>query len=75
MYFDNAVIQGAAAYVEVENNFGETSLYIPKEWKVELDLDRSFGGVNEYGDHIGSSNATLYVRGEASFGHIGVHYI
>ena len=75
IYFDNAIIQGASAYVEVENNFGETILYIPKEWKVENHLEHSFGTINEYGRPQGSSNATLHIRGEANFGHIDINYV
>lgn len=75
IYFDNAVIQGAAAYVEVENNFGETNLYIPKEWKVENCLERAFGSVNEKGKQEGTSNAVLYIRGEANFGAITIYYV
>lgn len=75
IYFDNAIIQGASAYVEVENNFGETNLYIPKEWKVENSIERSFGSVSEKGKPQGSSTCTLFVRGEANFGSIELHYV
>ena len=75
VYFDNAIIQGDVAYVDIDNNFGETILYIPKEWKVKIKLDPAFGKYNEYGTPIGSSNATLYVQGEANFGHISIYYV
>lgn len=75
VYFDNAIIAGEAASVEVENNFGETNLYIPKEWKVQNELKRSFGAVEEIGRGEGSSVATLYLRGAANFGVIKIYYI
>lgn len=75
VYFDNAVIAGEAASVAVENNFGETNLYIPKEWKVQNELRRSFGAVEEIGHSEGSSAATLYLRGAANFGAIKIYYI
>ena len=70
-----AIIAGEAAFVEVENNFGETNLYIPKEWKVQNELKRSFGAVEEIGRGEGSSVATLYLRGAANFGVIKIYYI
>lgn len=75
VYFDNAIIAGEAAFVEVENNFGETNLYIPKEWKVQNELKRSFGAVEEIGRGEGNSVATLYLRGAANFGVIKIYYI
>ena len=35
VYFDNAIIQSGSAKIKVDNSFGETNLYIPKEWKTE----------------------------------------
>lgn len=75
VYFDNAIVQDGSAYVRVENNFGETNLYIPKEWKVQNNLDRSFGGINEKGRCEGSSNTMLYINGEANFGAINIYYV
>ena len=75
VYFDNAVIQGPSAYVEIENNFGETNLYVPKEWKIENCLDRAFGSVSEKGRCEGTSNCTLYIRGEANFGSIVIFHV
>lgn len=75
IYFDNAIIQGDSAYANIDNSFGETALYIPKEWKVQTDLSRSFGSVEEFGSPLGNSNATLYIQGTTNFGHIGIHFI
>ena len=59
----------------LENNFGSTALYIPKEWKVVTNLEHSFGNIDEYGSSVGSSDTTLYIQGEANFGHIELHYV
>lgn len=75
VYFDNAVIQSPSAYVSVECNFGETNLYIPKEWKVENCMERAFGSVSEKGKPLGSSNTVLYIRGSANFGAIHIYYV
>lgn len=75
IYFDNAVVQGGTAYVNVENNFGETNLYVPKEWKVRENIDRSFGSVNEKGRNEGSSSTMLYINGDINFGVINIIYV
>ena len=75
VYFDNAVIQGGIATVMVENNFGETVLYIPREWRVQNNLTRSFGSVSETGRNEGTSESTICLQGDCSFGSIEIHYV
>ena len=75
VYFDNAVIQGGIATVFVENNFGETVLYIPREWKVQNNITRSFGSVSETGRNEGTSESTVCLQGDCSFGSIEIHYV
>ena len=75
VYFDNAVIQGGIATVFVENNFGETVLYIPGEWKVQNNITRSFGSVSETGRNEGTSESTVCLQGDCSFGSIEIHYV
>ncbi|MDE7029113.1 MAG: hypothetical protein K2P63_03945 [Lachnospiraceae bacterium] len=75
LYFDNAIIQGDAAVVKVENNFGAIRLYIPREWKVQNKLGYCFGRVNEYGKMLGTSSAELILKGGANFGVIEIYYV
>lgn len=75
VYFDNAVVQSGTAVVNVESNFGEVHLYLPKEWRVQNNLDRSFGTIREDGSSIGSSVTVLFLNGSANFGVITIHYI
>ena len=75
VYFDNAIIQSGTACVNLENNFGEIKLFIPKEWKVVNNLEHSFGSVDEKGRYEGSSNSTLFLNGQTNFGSIEIHYI
>ena len=60
---------------DVDNSFGETNLYIPKEWKTENNLGQAFGSVKTHGVCEGSSNNTLKLKGETSFGEINIYYI
>ncbi len=75
IYFDNAIIQGETAIVKVDNNFGETNLYIPKEWKVHNELDHVCGNINEHGKCMGTSSAELRLKGETNFGNIEIYYV
>ncbi len=75
VYFDNAVIQGTSADVEIKNSFGEMVLFIPKEWKVQKDIKQAFADIEETGVSAGSSSVTLYVHGETSFGSVEIHYV
>ena len=68
-------IQSDAASVKIDNNFGETILYIPKEWKVQNELEHCFGSINEHGKPLGSSNATLCLKGDTNFGNIEIYYV
>ncbi len=75
IYFDNAIIQGELAEVQIENNFGAIILFIPKEWKVQKELEHCFGSILEHGTCLGTSSATLRLRGETNFGNIELHYV
>lgn len=75
IYFDNAIIQDESAFARVECNFGEIQLFIPKEWRVINNLERSFGSIDERGRCEATSASTLVLEGEANFGSIVIHYI
>lgn len=75
VYFDNAMIPSGKATVNVDNSFGEVSLYVPKIWKVQVRMDHSFGSVEEKGRCEGSSDTTLDIVGDTSFGTVNVYYI
>ena len=66
---------GSAIRYINSDNFRETNLYIPKEWKIQNNLDRSFGAIRETGSSIGTSSTVLYLNGSANFGEIHLHYI
>lgn len=75
-YFDNAVIEGEKAVAEVDISFGNMELYIPRDWKVILDVDTSFGGVEEKGRYNSAEEGnTLLICGRVSFGELEIHYI
>lgn len=75
VYFDNAFLKNGRADVNVHCSFGELDLYIPSCWKVSVDVDSSFGGVEETGHCSQDGTNTVFVRGNVAFGELVVHYI
>lgn len=76
VYFDNAVLNKGKAIVNLEISFGSMQLYIPKSWKVVMNLDTSFGGCKEHGScNAGNEENILMINGEVSFGGLEIYYI
>ncbi len=75
IYFDGARLGDAQATVSVENSFGKTALFVPKEWNVKVNVSRAFGNVTEVGECTPNSENTLVIAGEVSFGNIEITYV
>lgn len=75
IYFDGAVLDQGHALVNVDNSFGHLILYIPKTWQIKLNVERSFGNCEIFGEYSGEGDNILYVSGETSFGEIEIFYI
>lgn len=74
VYFDNATIDGEAI-ISVDNSFGRTEIYIPKEWQVRLENDSFFGGIRMNGECLGTADCTAVIKSDTSFGTIVINYI
>lgn len=75
VYFDSATIQNSCASINIENNFGETKLFIPKEWHIQNNLEHILGAVNEYGIPSGTNDIILSIKGHTSFGVISIYLV
>lgn len=75
VYLDNAGLKDQQASIIVDSAFGGIELYVPKEWKVILDVSGAFGGTSEDGHCDPMGENVLYVRGEVAFGGLEIHYI
>ncbi len=76
VYFDNAVMDSAAAQVELDTSFGTMILYIPKIWRVENHISCSFGAVEEKNRNESNADSpVLHLYGEVSFGAVNIFYI
>ena len=74
VYFDNATILEGDATFEVELSFGSVTLYVPSNWRVEIDVDNAFGSVS-HPRNVNEKDRTLYVKGDVAFGSLKIVYI
>ena len=75
IYFDNASLGDGSAIVQVDNCFGKTMLFIPKQWDTRVELERNLGKVSQEGTKKGNSDNILVVRGTTTFGEVVIKYI
>ena len=75
VYFDGAILDNGEAYVRVENSFGHVVLYVPKEWRVLTDMDKSFASLRTFGKCATQSINALHINGDIAFGSVEIHYI
>jgi len=74
IYFDNATILGDSATFEVDLSFGSVTLYIPSNWRVEIEVDNAFSSVSNP-RNVNEKDKVLYLRGEVAFGSLKIVYI
>ena len=74
IYFDNATILGESATFEVDLSFGSVTLYIPSNWRVEIEVDNAFSSVSNP-RNVNEKDKVLYLRGEVAFGSLKIVYI
>lgn len=75
VYFDHVVLKDGLADMRVENSFGETVLFLPKEWQVQIVSEQNFGSVNIHGACAEVSENLLRLEAETNFGSIEINYI
>lgn len=75
VYFDDAIIQGDSARVNVDISFSGVELYVPKTWRIEDQVETMCGGVEEKGRYDSTSTKTLYVTGNVKFAGLDIRYI
>lgn len=75
VYFTDAQLKDGTAEVIADCAFGNTVLYVPADWKVIMNVSKSFGEACERGQCDPEGNMVLYVKGDAAFGKIEIRYI
>lgn len=77
VYFDQTQIPDKTAEIYIDNSFGDTSLFLPKEWNVHLDINTTFGDIREiHKPPVAPADApAVSVRGSVNFGDCKIYYI
>lgn len=77
VYFDRAKINGSSAEIFVTNSFGDTSLFLPKEWNVSVTATNTFADIEEvHKMPVAMQDAPVVtIRGNISFGDCKIFYI
>lgn len=75
IYFNNAVIYGDEAVVNLENNFGQMNIYFPSKWRARVSQDIAFGHVNVMGQPNSDMDAPcVIIKAESNFGNINIFF-
>lgn len=73
VFFNNAVLKSAGAFIQVNNSFGSVNLYLPSTWRVNVMQDTAFGGIRFKGHGSDAEDAPIIdLRLDCSFGEICV---
>ena len=77
--FENADSYGGEGVLEVENSFGDVTVYVPSSWEVRCEIENSFGDVEvdstlttPYGD---GTPRLLVIKGRNKFGDVTIKAI
>ena len=76
IYLTDVMIQENSANVDIFLRFGELTLFIPKQWRVDCQANKLFAGINiqGQGNHDLSAKA-LIIKGDVMFGELKIVYI
>jgi len=75
VYFDNAIIDGESAEINVDASFGELQLYLPAEWVVINQIDSFAASVNEHSRNKIAGEKRVILTGSVSFGEVKIIYV
>ena len=60
---------------DISCSFGELTILVPRNIRVEVDQDTSFGAVNIQGSHGPDPDASIRIDADVSFGQIIIQYV
>lgn len=75
VYFDSAQVPSGNVTLEINSKFAGIELYVPKNWKIINQVDASFGAVDLKENPDETTNVTMTMMGNMSFGAIEIHYV
>ena len=76
VYFDNAVIRGGEAEVNLDVSFGGVELFIPKEWAIVNEVSLTLSGLEEKNSsRAAAAGPVLRLTGNANLSGISITYV
>ena len=77
VYFDNVTVPSGEIRIHTRTSFGETHLFVPKEWKIVTDVRDTFGGCNFSGlpDESDESSIRCVIDGSVFCGQVVIDRI
>lgn len=75
VYLTETLLENHMANVKLEDSFGSVVIYVPSVWKVVLNVETAFGGVEENGKCNPFGEDVVYIDGDVSFGSLEVVYV
>jgi len=75
IYFENKEAYVGGSTLNVSNKFGETTILVPCEWRIDSKLKSSFGEYNLPKCNAPADAPILTIEGSNSFGELNVIYI
>jgi hypothetical protein len=74
VYFDKAKVSEDGAIINVDVNFGDATIYIPKEWDVDNRITTGFGSVHEQGRGT-TGGPKAVIKGSSNFADVTIKYV
>lgn len=73
VYFNDTIIKGDTATITVNVKFGDMTLYIPRSWNVESNVNSTFGDVEYSGIREDTNEPKkLIIQGDVNFGDLEI---
>ncbi len=74
VYFDDAIILGDVAEIELDVSFAGVSLFVPKNWRIDNRVDTSFGALEEKGKQS-EPTKTIILTGKTTVAGVEIKYV
>lgn len=75
VYFNNAIMKNGNAVIKAKNNFGQTCIYVPRTWRVDVIRSCAFGDVKIFGSGNNDMDAPFVkIFTEVAFGEVDIYF-
>ena len=75
VYFDDVIINGETATIDLNISFGDVTLFIPKEWTIVNQVHHVFADVQDINRDNSNGMPKVFLTGKVSFGELEIVYI